>query len=174
MTTCPYCGFENIEGADSCEECEQSLSDMHLSVPATHVERSLLRDRVGVLNPKEPRVVPTDTTVGEVIRLMAEEGIGCVLIVEHQKLVGVFSERDALIKLNVDAAQLSDRPVAEFMTAEPETLQSSAKIAFACQRMSLGGYRHVPIVDDQNIPIGIISVRDIFRYLADKMTGAAV
>ena len=41
------------------------------------------------------------------------------------------------------------------------------------QRMSLGGYRHIPIVDDQNVPIGIISVRDIFRYLADKMTGAA-
>ncbi len=78
--------------------------------------------------------------------------------------MGVFSERDALMKLNIDSATLADRPVREFMTLGPETLQTSDKIAFAIHRMDLGGYRHIPILDHGAI-IGIISIRDILDYL---------
>ena len=55
------------------------------------------------------------------------------------------------------------------MTSDPQTLEADSKVAFAVQRMDLGSYRHVPIVDDQGRPVGIVSVRDILRYLADKM-----
>jgi CBS domain-containing protein len=62
--------------------------------------------------------------------------------------------------------------VEEFMTPNPQTLTPDAKIAFAIQRMDQGGYRHLPIVDAQGTPIGVISVRDILAYLTGTMTGS--
>jgi CBS domain-containing protein len=83
--------------------------------------------------------------------------------------MGIFSERDALRKLGARAAEQSGRPVSELMTPNPQTLVADAKIAFAVHRMDLGGYRHVPIVDQQGELTGIISARDILRHLTDSM-----
>ena len=101
---------------------------------------------------------------------MVDRRIGCIVIEQAGKPVGIFSERDALRKLNVDAAELASHPVSEFMTAQPQTLVSNAKIAYAVQRMDLGGYRHLPIVKDDGELVGIISARDIINYLTDKMS----
>ena len=57
MMLCPYCGHENIEGVDECEHCECSLADVELLVPATPVERDLLRDRVAVSTSRPPLTV---------------------------------------------------------------------------------------------------------------------
>ena len=172
MIDCPYCGAENIPGVDDCEQCGQPLSDVHHNAPANEIERSLNKDRVTALAPKQPCTVSPDATVGEVLHEMATNQIGCVMIVEGGKPVGIFSERDALIKLNTEAATLSDRPISEFMTPNPETLEDSAKIAFAVQRMDLGGYRHLPIVSKDDQLQGIISVRAILDYLTERMSTA--
>lgn len=169
MINCPYCSSENIEGVDVCEECGEPLTDSHLAPPSSKVEQGLLRDRVSVLSPKTPLTVSPTTPVGEVLRLMVDRRIGCIVIAEQGKPVGIFSERDALRKLNVDAASLADKPVAEFMTPHPQTLVANAKIAYAVQRMDLGGYRHLPIVDDGGALVGIISARDIINYLTTRM-----
>ena len=121
MTICPYCGGENIEGVDQCEECGQSLADMHLEGPLLQVEQSLLTDRIGLLDPKTPITVAADTPVGEVLRLMVDKSVGCLIVVDGKDPVGIFSERDALLKLNVDASRLSDRPVSEYMTTNPRS-----------------------------------------------------
>ena len=166
---CPYCDSENISGADYCEKCGQPLADLHLPEPATDVERALLRDRVLVLRPKQPIVVPSSMPVRQVLATLLQKGIGCVLVVDEGKLVGIFSERDALMKIHTRIDELGDRPIAEFMTTSVETLLPSAKIAFAVHRMDLGGYRHVPIVGDDGAPTGMISVRDILAYLTERM-----
>ncbi len=172
MSSCPYCDVENIEGVDVCEECGQPLTDMHLSTPGTAVEQGLLKDRIGSLNPKKPFTVAPSARVRDVLVKMAtlgEKGIGCVIVSEGDQVVGIFSERDALRKINVDITTLGDRPISEFMTPNPQMLEAGAKIAFAVQRMDLGGYRHVPILDESGAVSGIISVRDILRYVTEKM-----
>jgi CBS domain-containing protein len=166
---CPYCGSPNIPGDDECAECGQPLDDTHLAPPQTAVERSLLRDRISELVPKEPISVAPATPVGEVVRLMVARRIGCVVVSDGEQPLGIFSERDALAKLGAHAAQLATRPVAEFMTPKPQTLVASAKIAFAVQRMDTGGYRHLPIVGKSGELVGIISARDILRHLTTKM-----
>ena len=170
MIICPYCGGENIEGADACDECGHSLSDLHLPTPATEVERSLMKDRIHVLIPKQPVLVAPGTPVGEVLQTLVQHDTGCALVVEGERLVGIFSERDALKKLNTQATDLRERPVSEFMTRNPQCLALDDRVAFAVHRMDLGGFRHVPLVDGQGKPVGIISVREILRYLTDCMT----
>ena len=169
MLLCPYCGSENIEGADDCAECGQPLADSHLTPPHSAVERGLLRDRISYLAPKRAITTASTTPVGDVLRLMVEHRIGCVVVVDGEQPVGIFSERDALRKLNTQAAEFAGRPVSEFMTPNPQTLVADAKIAFAVQRMDLGGYRHLPIVGHRGELVGIISARDILRYLVDTM-----
>ncbi len=166
---CPYCTFSNIEGADYCDRCGQGLSDLHLPSPLTKVERSLLKDRVEVLDPKKPITVPPDMPVSQVLQLLVENGIGCVIVTDAGRTVGIFSERDALIKLNTACGDLADQPVSQFMTANPQVLNSGAKIVFAVRAMSQGSYRHVPVVDETNQLTGIVSARDILRYLTARM-----
>lgn len=172
MIICPYCDAENMEGADTCAECEASLTDLSVHVAATGVEDDLMRDRIERLWPKTPSKVAPNTAVREVLNKMVGETIGCVMVVEDDNLVGIFSERDALMKLNTDAAKFLDRPISQFMTPNPDTLKTSDKIAFALQKMNVGGYRHIPILFDGKLA-GVISIRDILRYLTERIAAAA-
>jgi len=169
---CPYCSHENIEGMDDCEECGQPLSDLHLPTPATVVERSLLKEKISAIELREHLIIAPDTRIQEVLERLVEKEVGCAIVVENDQVVGIFSERDALMKLNVDFAELGSCPVSQFMTASPQTLAASTKIAFAVRQMDQGGFRHIPIVDEDGKLAGVISVRDILRYLTEKMTSA--
>jgi len=166
---CPYCESEIIEGADECDVCGEALAHLSRRIPASSVEADLVRDRIERLWPKSPSKVSPDTTVAVVLKKMVDERIGCVMVVDNDKLVGIFSERDALMKLNVDAKKFFDRPISQFMTTDPVTLETNDKIAFALHKMNLGGYRHVPILFHGKL-VGVISIRDILRYLTDRIT----
>ncbi len=168
--TCPFCDSSVIEGADSCDTCGQPLTESGLPPPATTVERALLSDRVSLFQGRQPLTVSSLTTVKEALRLLADNRVGCLLIAEDGKSVGIFTERDVLLKLGEKAVEWGDRPISEFMTNKVESLPPTAKIAFAVQRMDHGGYRHVPVVNEQGITVGIFSVRDILSYLTNKLS----
>lgn len=149
-----------------------SLDEAH---PPNEVEKSLEQDLVSVLARRKHVIATPDTPVGEVLSQLVNQSVGCAVIVENgETVVGIFSERDALLKINTDYDDLKDRPVGEFMTKEPETLKADSKIAFAVQRMDLGGYRHVPLVDEEGHLQGVISVRDILNYLTERLSPAKV
>ena len=169
LLPCPYCDEPVIEGADHCDACGHSLYETHLPEPQSEVELGLLTDRVSLFQRRRPILISSTMPIREVLRLLVDNHIGCVVIVEQGKLAGIFTERDALLKLGDRAAELGDRPVHEFMTKNVQALPASAKIAFALHRMDLGGFRHVPIVDDEGRPIGIFSVRNILDYLTQKL-----
>jgi CBS domain-containing protein len=167
MILCPYCDAENIEGADVCEECQLSLGDLSLRPPSSDVERALLRERIESLRPNKPLSVSPDVTIGEALKMMIGRGVGCIMIVEGDRLLGIFSERDAMMRVNIDAAKMAGRPISEVMTVNPATLRSRDKISFAIHRMNVGGFRHVPILDADDRLTGVISIRDILRFLTE-------
>ena len=169
MTDCPYCNATNIVGVDFCEQCGQSLIDLHLSEPATEVERAILNDRVDILEPRPVITASPADTVDQVLQLLSANRIGCVLVAEQSRPIGIFSERDAVLRIGGDVDEVRERPIADFMTPKVQTLQLDAKIAFAIHMMDVGHYRHVPIVRDDGTLVGIISVRDILRYLSERM-----
>ena len=166
---CPSCGSENIEGLDQCEQCGQSITVLSKPRPSNAVEKSIVRDRISALSPRAATFVTPDTSVAKVLDVLAESGHGVVVVVEDGLPVGIFSERDALMRLNLESQEFSDHPIREFMTPNPATLNEDDRIAFALNKMAGGGYRHVPIVDDDGRVTGIVSVRDILRYAVQSL-----
>jgi CBS domain-containing protein len=159
---CPDCSYDNIEGVDWCEQCGKPLVEID---PATcELEESISRHSIRVLAPKPPVSVPSTATVREAVKLMAEKNIGCLLVQQDNALVGIFTERDVLNRITADATAL-DRTVDTFMTKAPATIRRQDSIAYALHAMDIGGYRHMPVVDGSGAPIGILSVRDILRFL---------
>jgi CBS domain-containing protein len=159
---CPDCGYDNIEGVDWCEQCGQPLIELD---PATcELEESISRHSIRVLSPKPAVGVPTSCTVREAVRMMAQKNIGCLLVQDGPSVAGVFTERDILNRVSPDLTAL-DRPVQDYMTRSPETIRRQDSIAYALHAMDIGGYRHMAVVDSSGAPIGILSVRDILRFL---------
>lgn len=155
---CPDCGHDNIEGMDSCDTCGQPLSGVGIETSA--LESVLADQAVAALEPKQPLMVDAATTVQDAVSQMGAHRIGCLLVGQNGSLAGILTERDVLNK-----AQDLSRPVAELMTPQPDTVTVDDSIAYALHAMHLGGYRHIPVVDDQDCPVGIISVRDVLRFL---------
>jgi CBS domain-containing protein len=110
--------------------------------------------------------IPPATPVAEVIALMNESSTGCALVVDRGALVGIFTERDVLRKVagRTDSTALL---VGEVMTRDPDTLPQTASVAFALNRMSVEGYRHIPLLDDDGAPVGVVGMRDIINWLVD-------
>lgn len=118
---------------------------------------------------RDPVVVTKDATVIEAINLFNEKDVGCVLVVDQKsnKLVGIFTERDVIRKLINKGHDLHKESIEKYMTFNPDALCLNDPIAYALNRMAAGGYRHVPLVDENHIPVGFLSIRDIVEHLAD-------
>ncbi len=111
--------------------------------------------------------VAPHTRVGEVIREMNERSIGCALVVDRDALVGIFTERDVLRKVAASGMDVKSIAVSEVMTAKPDVLPEEATVAFALNRMSVEGYRHIPLVDAGGKPVGVVGMRDIISWLVE-------
>ena len=158
---CPACGHDNIPGDDLCDACGQPL--VHDS-EESDLEKAICDESIYVLCEHEPLLINGSMTVREAVTLMADRRIGCLLVTEADELVGVFTERDVLNRISEDLTRL-EGPVSDFMTRTPESVTKKDSIAYALHAMHLGGYRHIPVVDANRHPIGIVSIRDVMRYL---------
>ena len=130
--------------------------------PARVLDQETIREPLRLLGARSPLCLPPDATLTEAVRLMREHHVGCILAVEDERLVGILTERDLLLKL--EGGDLS-RPVRDLMTSNPEVLHPDDPIVYALHRMSVGGYRHVPLVDERGRPVGMLSVKDIVHYV---------
>jgi CBS domain-containing protein len=132
--------------------------------PARVLDQRMIREPIRFLEPRTPLSLPPSANVHDAVRMMREHRVGCLLVVEGARLVGIITERDLLLK--VDTADRA-RSVGELMTPDPEVLTLDHPIVYALNKMSVGGFRHVPLVDDTGHPVGIVSVKDIVDYIAD-------
>jgi CBS domain-containing protein len=162
---CPSCGHDNIEGADRCEECMTSL--FNLDVPQAGREglsRSVMEDSIKQLEQEFLGVAP-DTSALEVIKRMKAAGLGCALVMDEGKLVGIFTERDLLNKLTGKNGSSPDTAVKDLMSANPETLNESDSVATALNKMSMGRYRHIPVKKADG-SYSVTSIKHVIKYIA--------
>jgi len=100
------------------------------------------------------------TPVSEAARWMRGRRVGAILVVENEKLVGIFTERDALFRVLAEKRDGATTHLAEVMTANPTAIRTNDSFPMALHLMHEGRFRHVPVVDDNGRPVGIISSRD--------------
>ena len=123
-----------------------------------------MADTVAVLEPKPPVMILADSPLDTAVAAMMSHGVGALLVTgPDRSLVGILTDRDFLTKI-AGHAELDRRPVREFMTANPETVAPTDLLAFALRKMDIGGYRHLPVVEDGH-PVGVISIRDILKHV---------
>jgi CBS domain-containing protein len=86
---------------------------------------------------------------------------------QRSKLIGIFTERDVLFRIVDKGRNPAALAIGEVMTPNPENLSSRATVAYVLNKMSVGGFRHVPVVDDEHRPVCVISVRDVVSFLVN-------
>ncbi len=101
-----------------------------------------------------------ETTVRAASLLMAEKRIGALLVVENGQIEGIFTERDALNKVLAGNLSPDTTCLEQVMVTHPQTIRADKPLAYALYMMAEGGYRHVPVVDDNGAPVGMVSARD--------------
>ncbi len=105
-------------------------------------------------------------TVRDAIRLMQDYCAGCVFVTEHNRPIGVFTERDVLTKV-MDGALSLDTSILEVMTRDPQVITEGYSVANVIQTMHDGGVRHMPVVDDSGYLTHVVSVKRIVEYLVE-------
>ena len=170
---CPACDYENLPGADACENCGTSLTRDDVPQAGTEVERSLMEDPIECLHPIRPLTVDIQTSLEDAIHLMRNHGIGCVLVTDESgRLDGILTERDLLQKVAGQGHDLGQCSVGDFMSPSPESSKPGLPLGYALHRMIVCDIRYLPIVDDSDRPAGIISSRDIIAYMAKQFHAA--
>ena len=101
----------------------------------------------------------SDITVAAAARLMKQNRIGAVLVVDDGRLAGIFTERDALFRVIAEGRNPAKTRVAEVMTPNPRTISPDRPFGHALHLMHEGEFRHVPVVEDGR-PLGMVSARD--------------
>lgn len=123
----------------------------------------LSTDRVTAAFPDEPIAIASSATVGEVVRLLKAEKGKCVVVCDDGPIAGIFTERDAL-RCMADGTPLN-APITQVMTPDPCVVTAEATVGEVIEKMSQGGYRHVPIVDKQGRLHSVAAVSGIVHYL---------
>jgi CBS domain-containing protein len=132
--------------------------------------RNLKIDSLSRLHFTPPRQILPHQTIADAVSLMRQERVGCVIVCEGGRTVGIFTERDLMGRV-LAAGKRLETPVSECMTPNPVTVHPKDSISVAVRRMVEGGYRHLPVLDEQGRPVGILSVKRIVHYLAEHFPG---
>lgn len=166
---CPDCGWENLPGVDFCESCTHDLTHLNLHRETVPIQRRIIQDSISALSLRPPIVVTPETILYEVLKKMRENAVGAVVIQEGQHITGIFTERDYLYRIALHNLDLKGIPIGEVMTPSPVLVNLSHALAFALREMAMGRYRHLPVVDDHNQCVGILSADGILNYLIDHL-----
>ena len=162
---CPDCKTDNIAGTDFCESCGQDLRNLDLPGAEDEFTGHLINDRLGDIAVEDPPGVAPSDPVAFAIHVMQHGETGCVLVNEGDRLVGILTERDVLLKAAGDKVDLNAVAVREIMTPDPVILREEDSLAVALHKMSIGGFRHIPLVT-QGRASRVVSIRDLFRHVS--------
>jgi CBS domain-containing protein len=129
------------------DEDERYFED-EVEPPRKSFDATLLNESLKVLPARRPLVFTPDGTC-------------------DSKLLGIFSDRDVLYRIVDRGRNPALLPLREVMTADPECVPREATIAWVLNRMAVGGFRHVPVVDPAGHPHSVVSVRDVVDFLVE-------
>ena len=146
------------------EEIESELRDERHEIDV----EALLNDTITTLMPAEPVCCRESTTVQEAVeRMLARRHAGVLVVDGDGRLSGIFTERDVLTRVVGRDLDPRRAELGAVMTPDPEALSLRDRVAYAIHSMSVAGYRTIPLVDDARRPVGVVTVSDLIRWLAN-------
>jgi len=156
---------------DSIDPLEQEESYFDPPPRTSRFDAGVLLEPLRALPVRRALTLRPSDSVTDAVRLMQAEHRGCVVITEDgtagSRLLGIFTERDVLLRIVDRGKNPATLPLASVMTSDPEVLSIRGKIAHALNKMSVGGFRHVPVVDEDHHPVFVVSVSDIVEFLVE-------
>ena len=160
---------------DNRDELDESIDEAYFDRRAEAEPRvfdaALLQEHASVLPARRPLVFSERHTVSEAMHAMQSERRGVVVITTdgtlNGRITGIFTERDVLFRVVDSGRNPANLPLSEVMTRDPERLGDEESIARVLHMMSVGGFRHVPVVDADDHPRFVVSVRDVVEFLVN-------
>ena len=162
----------NRSGAKG-EEFRDPLEDYDPKHYDDPLERSLAEDSVLLIQATPYASVPPNTPISQAVKRLAELHVACLLVEEDDKLLGVFTDRDVLNNVALECDQVKDRPVSDFMTANPVYVHETDSVAAALCVMAVCGFRHVPVLSLEGKILGIVSPQRVTNFLQEKLHPSA-
>jgi len=126
-----------------------------------------LTDNISSIDIKKAILKNENASLQSVIESMQLSHSSCILIINNNKIIGIFTERDVITKVVGKDVNLGNEEICNYMTNKPEILYSDDSIAFALNKMIDGGFRHIPIVHTKSKEIFVISMQDIINSIGD-------
>lgn len=115
--------------------------------------------------------VPPAATVFEAIRLLSQKNIGALLVMEGDKLVGIFSERDYTRKIALEGRSSKSTPVRDVISTEVVSITPEYSVEEALRLMTENRIRHLPVLEEEKV-VGIISIGDLVNWIISAQTAA--
>ena len=137
------------------------------------IEETLGDVRISELRLEVGGAVAPETPIGEVYELLHRQRHNAAVVCDGDEVVGIFTQRDILYRTALEAPD-PETPIGELMTAEPFTLQIDQKLADAIHAMTVHGYRNVPLVDGRGRWLGLLSSRNVLRFIAEHFPEAVL
>ncbi len=131
------------------------------------LNETALHATIGSLNLKKAVSVLSGTSLKRCLDTMVARHFGCLLITKDGTLAGIFTERDALLKIAGQEIDLAKESIDDFMTPNPATLKTSDTIEDALRLTDKRGHRHVAVVDGDDRPLAVLSVKDIVSFIVE-------
>lgn len=128
----------------------------------------MLTDRISTLPLTPPVTVEAGTPVGRVVDEVQRRNVGCVLVYEAGRMIGIVTERDMLLKVVARDVDYATTKIDDFMTRDPVTLSPDDSIGDAASLMTERHFRHIPIIAEDGTATGIVSIKDIIQLLAES------
>ncbi|RME93289.1 MAG: CBS domain-containing protein [Verrucomicrobia bacterium] len=113
--------------------------------------------------------VSPDTTVFEALKVMREKNVGALLVMEDDRLVGIFSERDYARKVAIEGRDSRVTPVRDITTKPVHTITPQTPISECMEMMSKYRVRHLPVLEDDRV-VGVISVGDVVQWIIEAQS----
>jgi CBS domain-containing protein len=157
----------------SPEEFVDPLSDYEPAEYPDNLHRALAEETVQTIQSRPYAEVAPTIPIRQAVHALHGLKVSSLLVVDQGRLVGIFTERDALEKVAEQYPKLADSPVSEVMTSDPIVVYDCDPLGAALAAIAIGGYRHVPVLSVNDKVLGIVSPRRVLDCLSQRFDGGS-
>ena len=149
-------------------EFQDPLKNYESSQYQDRLEEALAEETVAALRSKPYAEISPEKSVYSALQVIAGLKVASLLVVDKGRLVGVFTERDALERVVSQYHEVKHLPVREVMMTNPVVVYETDPAGAALSAIAVAGYRHVPVLDVNDNVVGIIGPHRIFEFIRKR------